>query len=233
VQYRPPPVRDLNGLNASVGWALFALLTGGLATPVLVGYACYRLRSMPLALGASAYLFSWSLFLVALGFGGHAGALLALGIFGWLACWLGGTAHAFLLGRQIHDADAAMPVRSADTGPREHLGNDAARATVERRRRLRREARALAAADPAMASELRIGRPDLRGDYDDGGLIDVNSAPVPVLRRLAGVDAEIAVQIVRWREVSGLFESSEEVLVHTDLDPRHLTRFAELALFVR
>lgn len=37
--------------------------------------------------------------------------------------------------------------------------------------RYRQRARELAAANPVIATELRIGRPDLPHDYDDGGLV--------------------------------------------------------------
>jgi hypothetical protein len=41
--------------------------------------------------------------------------------------------------------------------------------------------------DPAVAAELRIGRPDLPRNFDDGGLIDVNTVPAQVLSRLLGL----------------------------------------------
>jgi hypothetical protein len=34
---------------------------------------------------------------------------------------------------------------------------------------------------PVLARELRIGRPDVPRQFDDGGLVDLNHAPVPVL----------------------------------------------------
>jgi len=40
-------------------------------------------------------------------------------------------------------------------------------------RQRRQQARQLLANDPGLARELRIGRPDLPRDYDDGGLVAV------------------------------------------------------------
>src|SRR5699024_9098088 len=50
-------------------------------------------------------------------------------------------------------------------------------AAVEYGRHLRQEARKILHRDPMMARELRIGRPDLPRTYDDGGLVDLNTAP--------------------------------------------------------
>jgi hypothetical protein len=53
----------------------------------------------------------------------------------------------------------------------------AARARIDRRR----QARKLADDNPILGRDLKIGRPDLPRSYDDGGLVDVNRVPAPVL----------------------------------------------------
>jgi heme/copper-type cytochrome/quinol oxidase subunit 4 len=88
-------------------------------------------------------------------------------------------------------------------------------------RRARREnARELAAQDPSLARELGIGRPDLGTGYDDGGLVDLNSAPADVIARVAGIEREHADAIVTAREArGGSFFNLGEVLVDVPLPP--------------
>jgi hypothetical protein len=69
---------------------------------------------------------------------------------------------------------------------------DPAVARVLAARARRNDARELAAADPLMARELRIGRPDLPRTYDDGGLVDLNSAPAPVIAQVCQLDQAAA-----------------------------------------
>ena len=38
-----------------------------------------------------------------------------------------------------------------------------------------------------LAQELKIGRPDLPRDYDDGGLVDVNHVPAAILAARLGL----------------------------------------------
>jgi DNA uptake protein and related DNA-binding proteins len=77
----------------------------------------------------------------------------------------------------------------------------------------------LVARYPAIARELRIGRPDLSRGYDDGGLVDINSAPFMVIVSLPGITPEQAWQIIADRESRGALTSIED-LVTRDLVPR-------------
>jgi hypothetical protein len=87
---------------------------------------------------------------------------------------------------------------------------------VARARRV--DARALATKDPLMARELRIGRPDLGHPYDDGGLVDLNSAPPDVIARMCQIDIDSARRIVEARDLhGGGFANVEEVFVMTDI----------------
>ena len=94
-----------------------------------------------------------------------------------------------------------------------------------------RIARRLVKKDPQLADELGIGRPDLRQDFDDGGLIDVNHAPQPYLLYLPGVDQHLAKRIVELRRSVGGFSSSEDLEVTLDLDPGTIDRAKDLMLF--
>ncbi|MEV6718744.1 helix-hairpin-helix domain-containing protein [Lentzea sp. NPDC051208] len=83
----------------------------------------------------------------------------------------------------------------------------------------REEARALVARDPALARDLRIGRPDLPRQYDDGGLVDINTAPASVIAHCCGLDDRAARQIERARSQHSLpFQSVDELLVFAELD---------------
>jgi len=76
----------------------------------------------------------------------------------------------------------------------------------------RNTARELAAADPLLARELRIGRPDLTRDYDDGGLVDLNSAPAATIAQWCEIPLPAAEEIVRARQDAG-FATVDELLV--------------------
>jgi hypothetical protein len=76
-----------------------------------------------------------------------------------------------------------------------------ARARASRQRR--EEARKLWRADPALARDLGIGRPDLARGFDDGGLIDLNAAPAPLIARVCGIEQQQADAIVAARTARG------------------------------
>ncbi|MHA6793120.1 ComEA family DNA-binding protein [Pseudonocardia bannensis] len=98
-----------------------------------------------------------------------------------------------------------------------HSSDPAVAAALAARTR-RDEARRLAAADPLLARELRIGRPDLPRDYDDGGLVDLNSAPAEVIADLCGIDPGIARRIVEARTTAGVpFAHVDDAFAYTDI----------------
>ena len=110
--------------------------------------------------------------------------------------------------------------------------NAQAIAAAKMRRDLRRQAREHALQDVALARELRIGRPDLSRQYDDGGLIDINHVPPPALTLLSGVTPEIAERIVSIRERVGPFSSAEELVVTADLHPDLTPEIKEYGIFL-
>jgi hypothetical protein len=57
--------------------------------------------------------------------------------------------------------------------------------------------------DPSLARELGVGRPDLRRGFDDGGLVDLNSAPAAVIAQVCGIDPQQAETIVAARQGRG------------------------------
>ncbi|MCZ2826086.1 MULTISPECIES: restriction endonuclease [unclassified Modestobacter] len=85
---------------------------------------------------------------------------------------------------------------------------------VTQARARRAQARSLWVNDPAAARELGIGRPDLGRGYDDGGLVDLNTAPAVVIASVCGVDPVLADAIVAARtRRSGVFYGLGEVLI--------------------
>lgn len=88
-------------------------------------------------------------------------------------------------------------------------------------RQVRREnARELAAQDPALARTLGIGRPDLGTGYDDGGLVDLGTAPAEVIARVAGIERRDAEAVVAAREDrGGSSPGLDEVLAAVEVPP--------------
>jgi DNA-binding SARP family transcriptional activator len=93
-----------------------------------------------------------------------------------------------------------------------------------KRQALRLHAQWIALSDPARARELGIGRPDLAGDFDDGGLVDVNHVPGYELSRLKGLDADTAHRIVVDRYQRGPFLRVEDLVTRGLLTPAQLHR---------
>jgi hypothetical protein len=100
-------------------------------------------------------------------------------------------------------------------------------------RQRREEARAITARDVDLARELRIGRPDLPRQFDDGRLVDLNHVPTPVIVQLLGLsEAEAAAQVIEARDRIGGFLSAEEVIAHTDLSPTRIDGIRERLVFL-
>lgn len=92
---------------------------------------------------------------------------------------------------------------------------------------LRSEARQIAATQPTLARSLRIGRPDLPRQFDDGGLIDVNDAPVDLLDTLPGVTGKQAAAIAVSRSQQGRFRLVDEVWTRGLLPPHLAPQLAD------
>lgn len=107
------------------------------------------------------------------------------------------------------------------------------RAVLRARDRMERraDARRLASSDPVLARELRIGRPDLDRDYDDGGLVDVNHAPGPALEKHLGLTPAETTAVLEARDKVGRFSSTDELSVLTDLPPDRVDEVSDLMLF--
>ena len=224
VPYAPPPQRRTRHTVQRLVWTLVPLFTCGVVTPFMMAYAAARLRSRALAVAAAAYGAGVVTWVTVSGYDPAQVPVWAdtLAITGLLATWFGGTVHAFALRRRLF-------------GPRPQGGDQANERAVAKamlRRELRRKARELAERDPSLARELRIGRPDLPREYDDGGVVDVNHAPASVIATLPGMTPRLAEEVVRVRERLGRFVSAEDLAVAVNLSPHVVPELAEYTVYL-
>jgi hypothetical protein len=96
-------------------------------------------------------------------------------------------------------------------------GTDPAVAAVLASRARRDEARQFVTRDPLIARDLRIGRPDLPRTYDDGGLVDLNSAPAAVIAELCDLAPAVAESIVTARVACGGFLAVDDVFATAEI----------------
>lgn len=102
--------------------------------------------------------------------------------------------------------------------PTRPLHADPAIAAVLGARQRRTETRELLARDRAMARELGIGRPDLGRGYDDGGLVDLNGAPVEVIAAVCDIPREQANAIAAARDArGGRYFTVDELFIDVNL----------------
>lgn len=206
----------------SVTWAALPFLTLGFATPFTFAAALLWRRSLHLLVSTVVYAGVFALMLSMLsGEGEGEGTVRAAGMLMSVLAVVG-CGHAFLIRRKVFDPHGLSGV-----------DNEAVVERVKRQRLLRQKARDLAASDPGLAKELRIGRPDLPHQYNDGGLVDVNHAPAQTLTLLPGVTPELAAVIERVRAETGGFVSAEELSAVAGLPPSLTGDLAEYAVFIR
>lgn len=206
------PRRDPGSLPATGAWYIvITVLSGGFLAWVPFLHAAQRAGLRRARVLAAIY-------------GGTATALLVLysavpvdNVPGALGGTLGALYTAAFLGQLgmsvVHLESIRRQVYQRDPEPTPDPAITAALAARKRRA----EARELAASDALLARELRIGRPDRRSRYDDGGLVDMNSAPATVIADVCGLDQQSAQRIVEIRERVGRFSNVEEILVLADV----------------
>jgi hypothetical protein len=114
----------------------------------------------------------------------------------------------------VQQAPLRREVYGGAPPPQEHV--DPALATALEARERRAAARQIAERDPLLARDLHIGRPDLSGTYDDGGLVDLNSAPAKVIAEVCGLAPSTGEDIAAARPPSG-FMAVDDVFSLTDI----------------
>lgn len=148
----------------------------------------------------------------------------------WIPVWI---VHAVVAGNRQPQLPPTPP-RPWQPPITTDQANRAAVQHMNARAQRRREARAIAADNPLMARELRMGRTDLapaQRPYDDGGLIDVNAVPARELTRF-GLTTEQAERAAVLREETGGFTSGEDMAVVCDLPPRLVPELVEYGLYL-
>lgn len=107
-----------------------------------------------------------------------------------------------------------------------------ARLDAARERRAQHEkALTLARKDPQLAVEAGVGRPDLPGAFD-GGVVDINHAPVEVIACLPSFDADLARRLVNTREEIDGFASLEDLGTVLDLPGNQVERLQDHVVFL-
>ncbi|MDT0464861.1 helix-hairpin-helix domain-containing protein [Streptomyces gibsoniae] len=77
-----------------------------------------------------------------------------------------------------------------------------------------------------------MGRPDLSRQYEDGGLIDLNSAPAHVIAKACSIEPSSAERIVATRQELGSFSSLDEVFVYAEVEQGTAARIRDYALLL-
>ncbi len=203
--------------SASFVWAFAPLFTLGLAAVPCFVYAAHRLRTRALYVAVIAYSALTLLVVWGASTDSESNLQSEIGGFTTMVLVTVATAHTLVVRRSVFS---------------ENGGVDPAIAAARARLRRRQEARRIAAEDPALARELKIGRPDQPRAYDDGGLIDVNHVPVGVLSGVEGISLELASTIVDARELLRRFDSRDDLEVALGLDPYSLESTPDLLVFL-
>jgi len=213
-----------------VGWALIPIWSLGILSSVpFLACALIQRKKKDWAVFAT-YLAATIAIFVALGsVSANSGANAVVGI---LIIALAGTAavHAAVLfqpSRAVAPLGPAMPAMPLGPRQRNQRALAAARDRIERRK----EARHLLARDPDLAREMRIGRPDLPRDYDDGGLVDVNHVPPAVLAAQLGLAQGEVTDVLAARDKLGKFTSADELCAYTELSPDRVDELRDLMIF--
>jgi hypothetical protein len=149
---------------------------------------------------------------------GTAGGLL-------VSLMLVGAAHALVACRPSRRDASGRLVLSKD------YRNMLAVTGAEDRMNARDRARKLARKDPALARELRIGRPDLPREYDDGGLVDVNHVPAAVLVSDLNLTADQAAKVVSVRDEIGRFDGPTDLEAYAGLTPERMDELSDTMIF--
>ncbi len=139
--------------------------------------------------------------------------------------------HSVVLRHQVWPTTATPSPAPAVVGSAGWPPDPAVAAVLAARAR-RDNARRLAGADPQMARELRIGRPDLPRTYDDGGLVDLNSAPPQVIAGSCGIDLTVATSIADARIAGVPFSTVDDVFALAEIPYELWDRIRDRAVVI-
>lgn len=121
----------------------------------------------------------------------------------------------------------AQPSRAEAAWRRNQQVMQGASNRIERRN----HARHIVQTNPALARELRIGRPDLPREYDDGGLVDINRVPDAALAAQLGLTQQEVANVIAARDKLGRFASADELRNEAALSPGRVDELRDLVIF--
>ncbi|MDF9716834.1 helix-hairpin-helix domain-containing protein [Nocardioides sp. ChNu-153] len=222
-----------NGRNTTLVswlWALVPAVTLGLGTPAIMAHAAVKKRSRAQAVAVAVYLAAVAaLFGVDRDRGGLDAALFTAAM---VVLLFVGLAHAVAIRAWVFADDSPAVSRSQ---PSPVLEQQAAAVAVHRETVAAREtARHLMDDQPALAHELRIGRPDLVGrTFPDGGLVDVNRVDARTLAQHAHLPLPLAEQVVAVRDGIGGYGSFDDLVALSGVPPHELDPARGVLVFSR
>jgi len=144
-----------------------------------------------------------------------------------VAATAGTLAIALMSAGAVHAFVAFRP-RPEDS---DSLASKQALTTARTRMHRRQQARELAQHTPVLARDLKIGRPDLPHDYDDGGLVDVNQVPGDILTSCLRLTPAESAAVIAARDQLGRFSSPEELSVYAQLPPARVDELRDWMMF--
>jgi len=226
--HQPAPRSRRPGVGRQVAWASVPVWSIGFLSFVpFLAFAVINRTKADWAVFA-AYLAATIAMIVAVGaVNSNSGAGAAVG--GFVIALAGCAAiHSAVLFRPGRGQPVTIPPGPAGRAERNREAVAEAKSRIE----ARKQARHLAASNPALARDLRIGRPDLPRNYDDGGLVDVNNCPGPVLAgQLSLTPAEVSEVLTARDRLGGRFASADELCAYTSLSPDRVDSLRDLMLF--
>ena len=223
----PPPARQPAPRRDGTSWAarlgtlplpLVPVVSAGTLSWASAAYAAARLRS-PLHGAIAAVYFVLAVVTFAVTDPDSSRYSPAIATAAILPAWIGGTVHGVLLRSRL------LRLRASLSDPLVELARE--------RRRRRQSALQVLRREPALARDLRIGRPDLPRQYDDGGLVDVNNVPEHVLTTALGITREQAQRIVVERQRTGGFASVGEIATRGLLPAAVVRSFDDVLIAIR
>ena len=246
----PEPPQRARPVLRQVAWASVPVWSIGFLSFVpFLAYAVMNRRKRDWAVFA-AYLAATIAMIIALGTvgsGSNAGGAVGGFIIALAGCAAVHAAVLFRPGRErgrwagrsgrpgdagAGGAGALEPAGAGALGPRSlEERNRETVAEAKSRIERRKDARRLATSNPSLARELKIGRPDLPRDYDDGGLVDVNHVPGPALAAQLGLAPAEVTDVLAARDRLGRFASADELGAYTQLTPDRVDELRDLMLF--
>ncbi len=209
--------------SSRLWWALSPAYTFGMIAFIPALHAAIKLQRRDLWFWAACLIVgdivAWSLMSGASNLDGSSTPMQNVGAAIAVVLAVAGTMQAFRTREAVFAPSHSVAGNALSIAP---IALDPAVSSALAARKRREESVALSRKDPGLARDLMIGRPDLRRQYDDGGLVDVNHVPEAVLVSHLGLSHDHARALIEARDHLGGFASAEELCGLADLPPKTL-----------